>query len=63
MKTFKLAALALFVAGSVTFALAGPGPQYWQSRTAPAKATPVSPTTASHQPAAAPCSCQASCHR
>ena len=70
MKTLKLSLAILALAGTASFAIAGPGPQFWvrpaapkpaPAATAPAAtvAAPAPVQTASAQPAA--CSCASGC--
>ena len=63
MKAIKLTIAALVLAGTASFALAGPGPQYWIKQSAPKPAatapatTPVATATTPAAAQPAPCAC------
>jgi len=61
MKTLKLTAIALLLAGTSSFVFAGPGPQYWANRSTPAKTTPATVTAAATTTAAAPAGAKVVC--
>jgi hypothetical protein len=62
INTLKVARAVLVLAGTTSFAFAGPGPQYWQAKAHKASEIKASAVMTPTNAEKTTCSCKAACH-